>query len=176
MIPFPFLPIVAGLALASSPAHPHMTKATIVPGVKGKVVVTYLTVPYNPDNIKDLEPGFVFSAPAAQVKTDMALVAGNVKIPAGEYALKARLDDNGKTWSVMLVPGGENAKPLILPSKPFAAAKTDSLLVSAVINGYLTESMGSTEAAGGVAGELRISFGDLHTGFAFVEAFPTDHK
>jgi hypothetical protein len=40
-----------------------------------------------------------------------------------------------------------------------------------MVHGYLTETQGSTEAAGGVEAELLISFGDLHTSFAFTEVF-----
>ena len=182
MIPFPFLPIVAGLALASVPPvsptpHPHFTRATIVAGVKGNLQVTYRTVPFNADNLKDLDPGFINNVGGAQMTTTMALTCGDVKVPAGTYRVNAQLGSDGKSWSIALTPPrGQEGDTLVLPSKAFSGAPQEHLMVSALSLGYLTETRGSTEAAEGVEGELRLSFGSMHAAAAFKEDYTAGGK
>lgn len=177
MIPFPFLPIIAGLALASVPptsptTHPHFTRATIVPGVKGNIEVTYRTVPFNAENVTGREAGFSANVGGAQLKTAIPLTCGDVKVPAGTYRLNAHLGSDG--WGLSLTP--QEGAALVLPSRAFTADDEEHLLVSALVKGYLTENRGSTEAAEGVEGELRLSFGNMHAAASFKEDYTNDGK
>ena len=176
MITLPFLPLVA--ALCAALPHPHYNRATIIPGVNGKVTATYYTVPFNPDQVANRSEGFEFHLGRAQFKTDIPLQCGEVTIPKGVYVFRARRGSDNKSWNAILIPGEpgrrglapkQGAKPLVLPSSTFAGKHQEHLTIAALNYGYVTAKRGSVEAKGGVEAEFRISFGDLHTSFSFKE-------
>lgn len=82
--------------------HPHYTKAIKIGGVKGDITVTYLTLTHNPEKVKTVKPGSPWHLGFAKIKTDVPLRAGDVKIPAGEHKLNARLNEDGKSWALEL--------------------------------------------------------------------------
>ncbi len=85
--------------------HPHHPQAIKIGGVKGDITVTYFTVPYNPDRLNDLKPGFTWHLGSATLKTDVPLTVGDVKVPAGQHKLNCRLNKDGKGWTLELQNG-----------------------------------------------------------------------
>ena len=92
---------------STPPAHPHVPKAIVIGGAAGKVTVTYFTVPFNAEHLKDLKDGFVWHLGFAGLDTEVALQAGSTKIPKGRYGMtvKYAAGANGGegTWSARLV-------------------------------------------------------------------------
>ncbi len=88
-----------------TPRHPHHPRAIKIGGVKGDITVTYITLTYNPERLKDLKPGFAWHLGFAQLKTDVPLKVGDTQVPAGRYKLNAYLKGDGKTWSLGLENG-----------------------------------------------------------------------
>jgi hypothetical protein len=82
--------------------HPHHPQAIKIGGVKGDILVTYTTMPYNPERLKELKPGFSWHLGYAQLKTDVPLNVGETKVPAGTYKFNSQLNKDGKAWTLEL--------------------------------------------------------------------------
>ncbi|MHC4516732.1 MAG: hypothetical protein ACYTGW_22890 [Planctomycetota bacterium] len=84
---------------------PHYYQAIKIGGVKGDITVIYFTVPFNPERLKGLKPGFGWHLGYASIKTDVPLKVGDTKVPAGQHKLNCRLNEDGKTWTFELQNG-----------------------------------------------------------------------
>lgn len=104
MITAPVVSTLLQFALAAFPfvtAHPHVPKALVIGGAAGKVTVTYFTVPYNPERLRGLKPGFSWHLGFAALRTEVPLEIGDAVVPPGHYKLNAKLGENG--WNFELV-------------------------------------------------------------------------
>ncbi len=166
------LPILFSLA-ASAPMHPHYPKAVSLGCAKGKAVISYFTLPYNKDQVATLEPGSSWYMGSAALRNEVPFKSGDIDIPAGNWKLNVRFNDEGVFSAVELVPmklaGGlfgrnrpdnpdavkaELKKAGIpalisIPLKTFAAPDQEHLEIAVMNRGYQTPEMGSEKPAGG---------------------------
>jgi hypothetical protein len=84
------------------PVHPHLPKAIVVGGAAGKTTLLYFTVPYNPEHLKDLQPGFQWHLGFAQLETEVPLQVGSTTVASGKYKCDVRRGDSGDQWSLVL--------------------------------------------------------------------------
>lgn len=185
-------------AFPSTPLHPHHPKAIVVGGAAGKITVSYFTVPFNADHLKDKPSGFQWHLGGAQLNTEVPLRVGDVDVPAGDYSLNARLDDQG-AWNFVLQDkqaaaeirqAGRRARnseaarakyeelkeaadkaALVLIAKDFKMVHEEHLDMVAINNGYVRIDRASMDPASGVEFALRVSFGDLHRELKITEEF-----
>jgi len=198
-----FAPSLAPVAKA---LHPHNPKAIIAQGAAGTATVTYFTVPYNPEHLKDLEAGFEWHLGFAGFQCETATKVGGVEVPAGRYKMGVVRGESHQDWDLLLEPwdifqaqrgvtsarrrGGdvEAAEKVLADAKaaleeagtparivaPTAAMKgpdAEHLEMVAMLRGFDTTRMFSTDPAGGMSMTLRLDFGDLHREVEIVEVF-----
>lgn len=96
-----FAPSLAPLAKA---VHPHNPKALIMQGAAGKATVTYFTVPYNPEHLKDLDAGFEWHLGFAGFQCETATKIGGVDVPAGRYKMGVVRGETADDWDLLLEP------------------------------------------------------------------------
>ncbi len=84
--------------------HPHHPKTLIMAGVNGKVTVQHITVPFNAEHLKDLQPGFSWHLGFAQLSTDIPLGFGDITVQPGKYKMDVHRGDKDDSWSVALYP------------------------------------------------------------------------
>ncbi len=82
--------------------HPHHPKVVKIGGVKGNITLTHITVPFNEKHLADLKPGFTWHMGFANLKTEIPIECGDVKVPAGNYKLEMRRGKTNKDWSFVL--------------------------------------------------------------------------
>jgi len=105
MIMTSIVSLLAQLLVAAAPAvmmHPHHPRAIQIGGAGGKITVTYFTVPYNPDQLTGLQPGFEWHLGFSMFNTEVPLEIGDVTVPAGEYKLQSRRGDSAGEWDMLL--------------------------------------------------------------------------
>ena len=61
-------------------------------------------MPYNPDHLASLKPGFDWHLGFATFETQVELTCGEQKVATGKYKLNVRRGDDKDAWSVVLVP------------------------------------------------------------------------
>ena len=175
----PFVSLLLALALSvGSPVHPHNPKAIVLQGAAGKVTVTYFTVPFNEERLKDLKPGFVWHLGRAALETDVPLKSGDETISAGKYRINIVRGDSADDWSIQLessaraveAAAGQNDK-IALATEPFKMVHDEHLSIIALSSGYATVKRGSTEPTDGMEIVLRLSFGDLHRQLPLKEVY-----
>jgi hypothetical protein len=176
--------LAALLSSAAVPVpHPHYSKAIVMPGAGGKVTFTYFTVPYNAEHLKELKDGFVFGRGTVGMQSEVPLTIGGKTFPAGNYALTPVCGKTKDEWSLRIgAPRGrgrqaaEATEPVDVQMKSTKADHDEHLAVAVISNGFATARRGSTEPTGGVTGQIRIGFGDLHQIVALEEVFPAPDK
>lgn len=179
-----FLSVLVSMSatLPPLPLHPHLPKAIVVGGAGGKATVYYFTVPYNPERLKGLQPGFQWHLGRAQLVTEVPLRVGDATVAAGKYKCDVRRGDTGDQWSLVLtaVPkksdAGEMAKDYVVALQSKKGDAAEHLTLSVINRGYATERVGSDVVAGGVEFALRIDFGDVHEELELAEVFDKDAK
>ena len=172
MYPLPILDVLLALLISVS-AHPHNSKAFVLAGAKGKATLSYMTLPYNPEAVKTLQPGTDWG-PGIQLDTQMDMTAGDVKIPAASYQLLVRRAQDGEFKEAVLKPG--DGEEIVLPIKTFQAAVEEHLIFRVVNHGYVTAGFGSTEAVDGTEFSIMMSFGDLHRRLDLKEVLPAGDR
>ncbi len=173
MYPLPILDVLLALVI-SVLAHPHDNKAFVLAGAKGKATLSYLTLPYNPEAVKTLQPGTDWSMGNAQLNAQMDMTSGDVKIPAASYQLFVRRAQDGNFKEAVLKPADGDA--IVLPIKSFQAADEEHLTFKVVNHGYVTAGFGSTEAVDGTEFSIMMSFGDLHRRLDLKEVLPAGSR
>lgn len=148
--------------------HPHHPQAIVVGGAAGSVTLMYMTVPFNADHLEGLEPGFDWHLGFPMVDTEVPLTVGDVQVPAGKYALNARLGEDEGAWDFVLKTREDE---YVLPAKSFEAAHDEHLTMVIHHHGFNTTKRRTADPAGGVVFTLRVSFGDLHREVTITEAF-----
>ena len=151
--------------------HPHYPKAIVVGGAAGNVKVMYFTVPFNEKHFADLEPGFDWHLGFSMVETEVALRAGDAEIPAGKYALNARLGSDGESWDLVLKSKDEE---YVLGGADYESGDNEHLEMVAIHRGFATVKPRSTEPQGGVEFDLRVGFGGLHRQVTIAEVFEAE--
>ena len=68
-----FTSLLALLAIALPPMHPHVPKAIVLQGAGGKTTLTYFTVPYNPEQVKTLPNGAEWHLGYANLEVGMPM-------------------------------------------------------------------------------------------------------
>jgi hypothetical protein len=175
MFPLPILDLLLALVISvSAPAHPHNPKAFALTGAKGKATLSYLTLPYNPEAVKTLQPGTDWYLGGAQLNTQMDLTSGAVKIPAGSYQLNVRRADDGEFKQAVLKRAG--ADDIVLSIAAFAAEEEEHLMLRVINNGYVTTEMGGLEPADGAEFTILMSFGDMHRKLELKEVFEVGNR
>ncbi len=186
------------IPVASNPpvVHPHHPMGSKVGGAKGNVTLNWFTVPHNPEEVKkNATPGYTWSR-GFGLKTEVALKCGKVTVKAGDYRVAFKLDGEAKNWSIVLSPMAANAAGgrdrqgrgrggrqgrgrrrgrggagIEIPMTPFAGEHAEHMNVVSINYGYKTVGRRDATPASGIKGEFRISFGDIHTAWAFEEVF-----
>lgn len=194
-----------GITVESRP-HPHHHKISEIACIQGKVKVQWFTVPFNAQQVaKNQQANYLWSR-GFSLQTDVALLCGDIKVPAGNYGLAFQLDSQATNWNTVLIPQAlrqlqsqlRNAKrrgqatkeieaqiaaatesgitSLTLTNQTFKGKHAEHMALSAINYGYPLVSRRDASPTGGVEGEFRVSFGDLHTSFAFQEVFQAPKK
>lgn len=175
MFPLPILDILLALVISvSAPAHPHNPKAFALTGAKGKATLSYLTLPYNPEAVKTLQPGTDWSLGFAILNTQMDMTCGDVKIPAGQYQVNVRRNNDGDFKQAVLKREGSD--DIVMPIAAFAADEEEHLVLRVINNGYVTTEMGGLEPADGAEFTILMSFGDLHRKLELKEVFEVGNR
>lgn len=186
--------------------HPHHHKISEIACIQGKVKVQWFTVPFNAQQVaKNQRANYLWSR-GFSLQTDVALLCGDIKVPAGNYGLAFQLDGQAKNWNTVLIPQAlvqlqsqlRSAKrrgrateeieaklaattksgitSLTLTNQKFEGKHAEHMALSAINYGYPIVNRRDSSPTSGVKGEFRVSFGDLHTSFAFQEVFQAPKK
>lgn len=175
MFSLPILDVLLALVVSvSAPIHPHNPKAFALTGAKGTATLSYLTLPYNPEAVKTLQPGTDWYLGFAILNTQMDMTSGDVKIPAGSYQLNVRRADDGEFKQAVLKH--EDADDIVLPIAAFEAPEAEHLVLRVVNNGYVATEMGGLEPASGAEFTILMSFGTLHRKLELKEVFESGEK
>ncbi|MFO0981840.1 MAG: hypothetical protein U1E76_08885 [Planctomycetota bacterium] len=98
------LSALALCATASGMYHPHLSRTETLELEKlGKLEVSHITIPFNAKLMENLPVGLIHHLGFAELTVPCELKAGDVKIPAGKYALTAKYQGDGK-WTGDLYP------------------------------------------------------------------------
>jgi hypothetical protein len=130
-----------------------------------------MTVPFNPEHLEGLQPGFDWHLGFPVLDTEIPLAVGDVTVPAGKYALNARLGEEGAWDFVVKQRDGEE---YVLGASSFEAAHDEHLTMLVMHRGFSTARRRTAEPAAGVEFTLRVSFGDLHREVTLAEVFEAD--
>ena len=79
-----FLTAALSLLTSATTLHPHVPKVIAIKLTEGEATLSYFTVPFNAEHLKDLKPGFNWHAGFARFATAKDLKCGDKTIPAGE--------------------------------------------------------------------------------------------
>ncbi|MFO1051486.1 MAG: hypothetical protein U1F36_04685 [Planctomycetota bacterium] len=193
-----FQSIVALLALSFP--HPHVPKAIVMQGAGGKTTLMYFTVPYNPEQVKNLPNGTEWHLGYAALEVGMPMMAGTTRIPVGTYKFNVLHDAEGGFTKFVLVPadllaasraprGQQPDAQKLAAVKADLAAKgiperiefacetvpgkdAEHFGFAMMTEGYEATKRGSAEPKGGASFTLFANFGNLHRSAELVEEFP----
>lgn len=195
-----FTSLLALLAIALPPMHPHVPKAIVLQGAGGKTTLTWFTVPYNPEQVKTLPNGAEWHLGYANLEVGMPMVCGDVKVPVGKYKLNTLRDAQGEFSAFVLVPQelmaaqraprGQKPDPakieavqkdlaakgipqrIELPVAGRDAKDAEHLVFAMLTEGYEATARGSAEPKSGATFTLFADFGNLHRQLELVEEYP----
>ena len=146
-------------------------------GVGGKVSVSYMTVDFNSEHKDSIKPGLEWHMAFRTIlKNEVALRAGKVEIPPGQWRFTARAGADAKTWNLVLRKASRKdpGEPIVLPALSFLAEDSDHMKVTLLNHGYKTKSPRDPEPTSGMEFDVRATFGDLHAGARFTEVLGGD--
>jgi len=198
----PLATLVALLAPVFVPAHPHVPKAVPAALAKGKVTMSYFTVPYNAEQVATLRPGGSWHMGFASLHNDVAIEIGGKTLPPGRWKFNVRRNDEGKFATAELLhldyyraSGRRGSEEEAAETKarlekeglpamievPFPEIPADEDdhgdLSFAVLNhGYQTPKVGQDEPVGGAKCTVFVRFGELHHAFTFREVWEEPAK
>ncbi|MGE3881444.1 MAG: hypothetical protein AB7I19_20465 [Planctomycetota bacterium] len=176
--------------LSTFAAHPHVPKAIRLHGANGPITVQYFTVPYNPEHLADLKPGFEWHLGFAAFENEVVLQSGGQTVPPTRWKLGVVRGEADGQWSLLLEPfelwqGRRGAQRnqearerfeqlrerlekdgiparVVLPMKAQTAEAAEHLEMLVIHRGYTAAQRLSNDPAGGVEFTLRLDFGDIH--------------
>jgi hypothetical protein len=126
-----FLVLACGIIIA----HPHFAKTIMAKLQNGpEFKLEHITLPYNESHLKEVKDGFLFHCGRAKLNINKEVQSGKTKIPAGNYALRAKAK-TADDWTLVLIP--ESAMPATGQQPDMAKMMASALpLESKTITGH----------------------------------------